>query len=229
MAFESLTMEWVIGIAAICGLLGVGLGMLLPYGRGAHAARVAELESALESSQDELAEYRSEVYGQFAQTADKFKKLDESYQDLHRQLATSAVALCGDQATPLLIADGADTLAAVAVAENTDALVDEAVTDFAADTAEPAAPDLVDVAAEPHAPEGAGDLGAANVEEPLDEQVEVSVNETVDQKADEAADAEVAVEIPTITDALLEQELEQKSAESSSAPEKETGELKQSA
>ena len=93
--------EIVIAIALLAILAGASVGYFLGKGTG-NRARVKELEEALETSQPELADYRREVYGQFAQTAEKIRALDESYNDLHRQLAESSVALCGDAATPLL-------------------------------------------------------------------------------------------------------------------------------
>lgn len=108
MSFEALSMEWVIAVAVIAALIGAGISYLLTGGvRG--RARVAQLEQqleqskgALESCQSELADYKREVFDQFAETAQKFRALDQSYHDLHRQLAQSSVALCGDAATPLL-------------------------------------------------------------------------------------------------------------------------------
>ncbi len=243
-----MTMEWVIGIAGICALVGIGLGLLLPYGRGTQKARVAELESALDASQAELADYRSEVYGQFAQTADKFKKLDESYQDLHRQLAASAVALCGDEATPLLIGGNAAEVlaapvvdaaeasstedAAVTASQSVDDVVDEAVADFQSSDADTVETDSVQgVNQESVEAEPAVDA---------DDVAERATEELTDAAATEPPAGEVAVEIPTITDALLEQEAQeaQKEIEKNalteehevrSNTEKGAGELKQSA
>ncbi|MCR9260805.1 MAG: DUF1043 family protein [Pseudomonadaceae bacterium] len=98
-----MVIEWVVGIAVISMLVGVALGYYLPLGN-AKKARVSELETALDSAQQELADYKSEVFSQFATTAEKFRNLDESYQALHQQLARSSVDLCGDAATPLLSA-----------------------------------------------------------------------------------------------------------------------------
>ena len=126
-----MAMEFVIGIAVAALLLGALVGYFLPGGNK-KKARVAELEGALESAQDELAEYKREVFGQFAQTADKFRALDKSYNELHRQLAESSVALCGDAATPLLEAPGDQV--SPEVANETDAQLD-------ADQAGESAPD----------------------------------------------------------------------------------------
>jgi len=102
-----MAVELVAGVGLIALLLGVGLGYLLAS-RSGPKARVMELERALDAAQSELSDYKRDVYGQFAQTAEKFRDLDRSYNELHRQLAESSVALCGDAATPLLQAADAD-------------------------------------------------------------------------------------------------------------------------
>jgi uncharacterized membrane-anchored protein YhcB (DUF1043 family) len=109
-----MAIEWIVGIAVASLLVGLGLGYILPLG-SAKKARVSELEAALETAHQELSDYKGEVYNQFAQTAEKFRNLDRSYQDLHQQLAASSVSLCGDAATPLLVGaslgEGAEALA----------------------------------------------------------------------------------------------------------------------
>ncbi len=102
-----MAIEWVVGIGALCALAGFGLGWLVTAGTSRKTtaqaqARAEEVESQLAASRQELEDYRREVFGQFAQTADRFKQLDDSYHALHQQLAASAVALCGEQAGPLL-------------------------------------------------------------------------------------------------------------------------------
>ena len=121
MFFEALSMEWVIAVALLAALMGAGISYLVTGGNHGRA-RVAQLEQqleqskgALESSQSELADYKREVFDEFAQTAQKFRALDQTYHDLHQQLAQSSVALCGDAATPLLEATTAPAIdAAVA-------------------------------------------------------------------------------------------------------------------
>jgi uncharacterized membrane-anchored protein YhcB (DUF1043 family) len=109
------------GISLVALLIGGGVGYLLANRTGPKA-RVVELESALDAAQNELAEYKRDVYGQFAQTAEKFRDLDRSYNELHRQLAESSVALCGDAGTPLLQApDQSD----VDVLESSNAVVSD--------------------------------------------------------------------------------------------------------
>lgn len=97
-----MAIEWVVGIAVLSLLVGFGVAWFFNRYKGGQQSRVVELEQALEASREELSSYRRDVYGQFSDTADKFRALDQSYHDLHRQLAQSAVALCGDAATPLL-------------------------------------------------------------------------------------------------------------------------------
>lgn len=113
-----MTIEWVVGIAVASLLVGLGLGYFLPLGN-AKKARVSELETALATAHQELSDYKGEVFSQFSQTAEKFRNLDRSYQDLHQQLAASSVSLCGDAATPLLLgASLAEAAEAVAVKED---------------------------------------------------------------------------------------------------------------
>ncbi len=100
-----LSLVWLIagGVGAL--VLGILVGHFQPFGKGGGKSRIRDLEDQLETAQTEMSDYRAEVYAQFSDTADKFKALDESYHALHRQLATSAVALCGEQGTPLLTND----------------------------------------------------------------------------------------------------------------------------
>ena len=104
-----MALELVIGIAVLAAVVGGGIGYVLA-GRGSGKARVAELERSLASAQQELADYKQQVFGEFAETADKFRALDKSYNDLHRQLAESSVALCGDAGTQLLTAPEQESL-----------------------------------------------------------------------------------------------------------------------
>ena len=106
-----MALELVVGIAVLAALAGGGIGYVLA-GRSMGSARVAELEQSLAGAQEELAEYKQQVFGQFAETADKFRALDRSYHDLHRQLAESSVALCGDAGTQLLEAPEHESLEA---------------------------------------------------------------------------------------------------------------------
>lgn len=95
--------EWMIGVALVALAGGLGLGTLL--GQSLSSTRkVRTLQQELEAAQTELSDYRADVYDQFAETARKFERLNETYNDLHQQLATSASKLLGDTAgTPLLV------------------------------------------------------------------------------------------------------------------------------
>jgi uncharacterized membrane-anchored protein YhcB (DUF1043 family) len=134
-----MVIEWVVGIAVVSMLVGVALGYFLPLGN-AKKARVSELENALDTAQQELADYKSEVFNQFATTAEKFRNLDESYQALHQQLARSSVDLCGDAATPLLSAAPASSIAE----DSSDSAVEESK--FSQEDLDAQAPDVPETA-----------------------------------------------------------------------------------
>jgi len=102
---------WV-GLTLLSLMVGLAVGFVKGKGRN-NSDQIRGLEEALANSQTELSDYRREVLGQFAQTAEKFKALDESYHDLHRQLAQSSAALCGDEGTQLLV--GPESEAPVAI------------------------------------------------------------------------------------------------------------------
>lgn len=105
-----MAIEWVVLLGALALLAGIGLGFVLG-GRGkASKDEYEALQGQLSSREQELTDYRAEVLNQFADTAAKFRDLDESYHALHRQLANSAVTLFGDSATPLLAHDDTLTL-----------------------------------------------------------------------------------------------------------------------
>ncbi len=134
-----MVIEWVVGIAVVSMLIGVALGYFLPLGN-AKKARVSELENALDTAQQELADYKNEVFSQFATTAEKFRNLDESYQALHQQLARSSVDLCGDAATPLLSAAPVSSIAE----ESNDSVAEE--NKFSEEDLDAQAPDVDEAA-----------------------------------------------------------------------------------
>lgn len=110
------SLAWLVVVGVTGAILGGWLGHLVARVRSKAAARIQELEAELESSRGEISGYRREVFDQFAETARKFKSLDESYNDLHRQLAASASLLCGEAAGPLLEAPPAPSAIAQASA-----------------------------------------------------------------------------------------------------------------
>ncbi len=98
-----LSNEWLIAIAVGLFVVGGLVGYLLRTFAFGGSRKEADLIAALEESEKALSDYKQEVLERFSDTADKFRRLNESYTDLHQQLAESAVALCGDEVTaPLL-------------------------------------------------------------------------------------------------------------------------------
>ena len=97
---ETVSTLLIIMLAFIAGgLLGY---YLLRSGILGHA-RIVELEQALAATETELADYKQRVTEEFTDTAEKFRALNRSYEDLHRQLAKSANALCGEAGVPTLL------------------------------------------------------------------------------------------------------------------------------
>jgi len=90
-------------IIMLAFIAGAFLGYyLLRSGILGHA-RIVELEQALAAAETELADYKQRVTEEFTDTAEKFRALNRSYEDLHRQLAKSANALCGEAGVPTLL------------------------------------------------------------------------------------------------------------------------------
>lgn len=110
------TQEMLIGIGIACVLGGIILGLVAGRFllRSKHAAT---LERELGEAQAAMKEYKNEVFQQFGDTARKFDKLNESYADLHQQLATSASVLCADMPDMPLLASS--TVPALQANENT--------------------------------------------------------------------------------------------------------------
>ena len=98
-------------ISACLLIAGLAGGYLIGRFTGT-GGRALELESELETSQNDLDQYKEQVYQEFGETAKKFEKLQETYTELHTQLAQSAENLCGSQlvgpmlAAPAVVADG---------------------------------------------------------------------------------------------------------------------------
>ena len=138
---------WVV-VSGVAGLM-VGMliaGVLARSGK-LQKGKLAELRLELTEKEEELSQYKQQVYAQFADTADKFKALDESYHALHRQLASSSVALCGDQATELLTANTTQRLAdevtvvdAQDISDAAETLSEESIAEIESETPDPAQP-----------------------------------------------------------------------------------------
>ncbi|MCZ6616947.1 MAG: DUF1043 family protein [Gammaproteobacteria bacterium] len=84
------------------GLLAAAVGFFIARASGT-GRKTRELQSQLQAKQAELDENLASVIVQFGETAQKFKTLNDSYVDLHRQLARSASVLCGDLAADTLL------------------------------------------------------------------------------------------------------------------------------
>lgn len=129
-----------VGVAVVAAVLGFAGGWFMFGGGKGAKAKASELQEALDAAQEEMTDYKQEVYDQFSDTADKFRALDKSYQDLHRQLAASSVALVGDVGSSLLTHDGADaaltTDAEASGSEIEPSVDDEASADIVASDAE---------------------------------------------------------------------------------------------
>ena len=127
---QTFELEWLIGVglsALVIGLL-VGLAMGRTVFRG---KKSLDTEAELAAAQDAMKEYRAEVYDQFAETARKFDTLNDSYNDLHRHLASSANVLLGDGISTPLLRGPAETNAAEAAqaddAQDASATVDDSI------------------------------------------------------------------------------------------------------
>ena len=124
--------EWVVGLALLGFVIGAVIGWLAARRRPLGDARARELEACaqeletrarqseqaaerfeaeLDAARREQERYREQVVDEFSETARKFKTLNAAYGDLHRQLAVSSSALCGDMVDPRLEPPRAEALA----------------------------------------------------------------------------------------------------------------------
>ena len=182
-----MAVELVVVIAVSALVVGGLIGYLIKGRDSSSREQIEKLEAELEASQTELQDYRQEVVQQFSDTAEKFKTLDESYHALHRQLATSSVALCGDAGTPLLAA-ASEPLITEAQVDSTDEVDEIVVSEATLESEE----DQVEARED----EGAQAVQSESLEgESLDggtSQDETSEAETKDSEVEEA--------VPTLTD-----------------------------
>ena len=124
---NELAWVWLVGGLVLGGGIGAAIVFYMQRGQTQKQQQAtADLTEQLASKNAELEQYKEHVLEQFSVTAQKFKTLDESYHDLHRHLAASSVALCGDQATQLL-AGPSDQAKALEAADATelDASIEE--------------------------------------------------------------------------------------------------------
>lgn len=160
-------------ISAAIGIAALAAGFYFGRYTGT-GAKAGEFEQQLNESQQELQDYREEVYQQFGETAKKFERLQETYTDLHAQLANSAEVLCaGKGVGPLLT--GALATAAIAAPE---------------EEAETVVEDLTESEEYPEESAEAEDIIVAEAaDEPVEE--EITEDETeIDMVAEESSDFE---------------------------------------
>lgn len=172
-----------VGIALVAIVIGIVIGR--STGR---ARKASDLADELEKTKEEFETYRGEVVQQFADTAGKFRRLNESYGDLHKQLATSAAVLCADRADDILLAlpDASSGSVAEAEAGAVIDVDDEAVADAAAETA------VTSPVVESAAPADGEDRVATEQEADISD-VEVQLGEeAADDLAQEIAEAAAA-------------------------------------
>ncbi|MCR9279770.1 MAG: DUF1043 family protein [Pseudomonadaceae bacterium] len=164
-------------IAVVALLIGLMIGRTTGKAR-----KASDLADELEKTKEEFDTYRGEVVQQFADTAGKFRRLNESYGDLHKQLATSAAVLCADRADDILLAlpDASGEAAAPVDAGDVIEAADEPVADAAAETAVTSPID-----------ETINDQGSSSSEAQIvDVELEADANAELAREIDEAALAE---------------------------------------
>ena len=97
-----ISLEWLIGAIVFTGIVGFLIGYWSTRSSGSKG-EIERLESQLVETHAAFETYKKEVVEEFGETAVKFRALNEMYVDLHKQLAKSASALCGETAAgPLL-------------------------------------------------------------------------------------------------------------------------------
>lgn len=90
--------------------LGVVLGALFQRTFKGSSSKTKRLEQKLTEVQDSYTKYQTEVSAHFMETARKVQTLNNSYRDVHQQLAKGAQRLCND--------DEAEDFLAISVAMN---------------------------------------------------------------------------------------------------------------
>lgn len=97
-------LEFVIPIAVGAAVLGVIIGYLASKKMGASLKAQALLQQQIEELQNQQQNYRSDVSDHFAETAQLFNQLTNSYRNVHNHLAEGAQKLAGESATNILAA-----------------------------------------------------------------------------------------------------------------------------
>lgn len=82
-----------VGIAAL--VVGLVVGWLIARGTGSgHTVRQRRLAQQLDALQNEHTRYQAQVNEHFMETAELFRRLNDSYRDVHEHLAKGASRLC---------------------------------------------------------------------------------------------------------------------------------------
>lgn len=97
-------LEFVIPVAVGAAVLGVIIGYLASKKMGASLKAQALLQQQIEALQNQQQNYRSEVSDHFAETAQLFNQLTNSYRNVHNHLAEGAQKLAGESDTNTLAA-----------------------------------------------------------------------------------------------------------------------------
>lgn len=76
-------------------VLGLVLGSVFQKSRG-NGAKEQRVEQKLNETEENFAKYQAEVSAHFVDTARKVQQLNNSYREVHEQLAKGATMLCGE-------------------------------------------------------------------------------------------------------------------------------------
>lgn len=82
----------VVGIAAL--VIGLALGWGIARSTGGRNVRQRRLAQQLDALQNEHTRYQAQVNEHFMETAELFRRLNDSYRDVHEHLAKGASRLC---------------------------------------------------------------------------------------------------------------------------------------
>ncbi len=81
-----------VGIAAL--VIGLALGWAIARSTGGRNVRQRRLAQQLDALQNEHTRYQAQVNDHFMETAELFRRLNDSYRDVHEHLAKGASRLC---------------------------------------------------------------------------------------------------------------------------------------
>ena len=81
-----------VGIAAL--VIGLALGWGIARSTGGRNVRQRRLAQQLDALQNEHTRYQAQVNEHFMETAELFRRLNDSYRDVHEHLAKGASRLC---------------------------------------------------------------------------------------------------------------------------------------